>query len=82
MAKTLYETVLLNEEGVIPSKYESREDGNDLWYLDNGASNHMTGNLSFFFELNKRIGGKVKFGDDSFVDIQGKRVYSIRRRRR
>ncbi|XP_076943581.1 uncharacterized protein LOC143613864 [Bidens hawaiensis] len=55
---------------VIPGNYESK-DGDD-WYLDNGASNHMTGNMSFFSELNNRVTGKVKFGDHSYVDISGK----------
>ncbi|XP_076913448.1 uncharacterized protein LOC143572077 [Bidens hawaiensis] len=59
---------------VIPKDYEGDSNEQDLWYLDNGASNHMTGNLSFFSELNKRVGGKVKFGDGSYVDICGKRV--------
>lgn len=35
-------------------------------------SNHMTGNLSFFTELNERTRGSVKIGDDSFVEIHGK----------
>ncbi|XP_022030648.1 uncharacterized protein LOC110931571 [Helianthus annuus] len=44
----------------------------DTWYLDNGASNHMTGNRVYFFELNERVTGKVKFGDGSYIDIRGK----------
>ncbi|KAJ9551622.1 hypothetical protein OSB04_015667 [Centaurea solstitialis] len=72
MVKSLYETVFLNEEKVIPNRYETGKDENNIWYLDNGASNHMTGNLSFFTELNRRIGGRVKFGDDSVVEIHGK----------
>ncbi|KAJ9566346.1 LOW QUALITY PROTEIN: hypothetical protein OSB04_002312 [Centaurea solstitialis] len=72
MHEILYETVLLNEENVIPSRYETHNEKGDIWYLDNGASNHMTGNLSFFTEINKRIGGRVKFGDSSCVEIRGK----------
>ena len=43
-----------------------------MWYLDNGASNHMTGERSYFSELNESIKGKVKFGDGSCVDNNGK----------
>ncbi|KAD4586312.1 hypothetical protein E3N88_23913 [Mikania micrantha] len=39
--------------------------------LDNGASNHMTGNREFFSELIEKT-GRVKFGDGSAVDIKGK----------
>jgi hypothetical protein len=47
---------------VIPKLYEPEE---DTWSLDNGASNNMTGNRSYFSEMNERIIGKVRFGDDS-----------------
>nr|GEV76176.1 zinc finger, CCHC-type [Tanacetum cinerariifolium] len=43
-----------------------------LWYLDNGASNHMTGVREHFKELNKKVSGKVRFGDGSYIDIKGK----------
>ncbi|KAK1419880.1 hypothetical protein QVD17_29300 [Tagetes erecta] len=66
------EKVFLNEERVIPKKFQSEPKDKNVWYLDNGASNHMTGNRMFFSELNERITGKVKFGDDSCVDIHGK----------
>ncbi|KAJ9542758.1 hypothetical protein OSB04_029264 [Centaurea solstitialis] len=36
------ETVFLNEEKYIPPKVEPNQDEVDVWYLDNGASNHMT----------------------------------------
>ncbi|XP_009124283.2 uncharacterized protein LOC103849223 [Brassica rapa] len=69
----MHEMVFLNEENVIPKTLvqNKREDG--MWYLDNGASNHMTGERSYFFEFNESIKGKVKFGDGSCVDINGKR---------
>ncbi|XP_076929719.1 uncharacterized protein LOC143594251 [Bidens hawaiensis] len=59
-----------NEKKVIAGNYESKD--GDEWYLDNSASNHMTGNKSFFSELNNRVTGNVKFGDDSYVNISGK----------
>ncbi|XP_035840327.1 uncharacterized protein LOC118487519 [Helianthus annuus] len=67
------ETVFLNEEWVNPKRFETEPMEKDTWYLDNGASNHMTGNRAYFFELNERVTGKVKFGDGSCIDIRGKR---------
>ncbi|XP_076883181.1 uncharacterized protein LOC143531859 [Bidens hawaiensis] len=61
MVQCVQEKVYLNEQKVIPKDYKGDSDEQDLWYLDNGTSNHMTGNVSFFFELNKRVSGKVKF---------------------
>lgn len=43
----LNEVVFLNEEKVVPSKYEA-VNGDDIWYLDNGASNHMSGDRRYF----------------------------------
>nr|TKS05948.1 hypothetical protein D5086_0000128100 [Populus alba] len=68
----MHEVVFLNEENVIPKKYETNEREGGVWYLDNGASNHMTGNKTYFLELNENIKGKVKFGDGSCVEIGGK----------
>lgn len=61
--------VLLNEEKkfLASKKFEM-----DTWYLDNGASNHMTGVQEYFVELDERITGQECFGDDSKVQINGK----------
>ena len=48
-------------------KYDS-----NLRYLDNGASNHITGQKSRFKELDEGISGHVKFGDGSTVEIKGR----------
>ena len=42
------------------------------WYLDSGASNHMTGSKEAFFKLDNDVTGTVKFGDGSRVAIQGR----------
>jgi hypothetical protein len=44
----------------------------DTWFLDTGASNHMTGYQSVFAELDMFVIGTVKFGDRLVVDIQGR----------
>ncbi|GJY40225.1 ribonuclease H-like domain, reverse transcriptase, RNA-dependent DNA polymerase [Tanacetum coccineum] len=43
-----------------------------LWYLDNGASNHMTRVTEHFKELDEKVSGKVRFGDGSYIEIKGK----------
>jgi len=68
----IHEVVYLNEKNCNPEKYESNTDADDIWYLDNGASNHMTGDKRYFSSMDNTITGKVRFGDDSRVDIMGK----------
>ena len=47
-------------------------DQEQRWYLDSGASNHMTGSKESFSELDGDVTGTVKFGDSSRVAIQGR----------
>ncbi|XP_013617142.1 PREDICTED: uncharacterized protein LOC106323590 [Brassica oleracea var. oleracea] len=68
----IHEIVYLNERNVKPKEFDSNTDGDRIWYLDNGASNHMTGNRSYFRSIDETITGKVCFGDDSRIDIKGK----------
>jgi hypothetical protein len=42
------------------------------WYLDTGATNHMTGRGEVFSELDQAMQGTVKFRDGSVVNICGK----------
>ncbi|GJV57642.1 uncharacterized mitochondrial protein-like protein [Tanacetum coccineum] len=72
MMNHIQETIFMNEEKYTPPKNESNTDEDDVWYFDNGASNHMTGNYSYFSELNENITGRIKFGDGSCVRIKGK----------
>ena len=52
--------------------FETEKNLDNLWYLDNGASNHMSGNRAFFVDLDEEVTGKVRFEDDSRIDIRGK----------
>ena len=64
--------VFLNEEKakVVPGRDD--EPVETTWYLDTGASNHMTGNRSAFTELDETVTGNVRFGDGSVVQIKGR----------
>lgn len=71
-ALMMHEVVYLNEKNVVPNKFETSSNNDNVWYLDNGASNHMTGILAYFSKLDESVTGKVRFGDDSRIDIIGK----------
>ena len=50
----MHEVVYLYEGKVMLSNYESKREDN-MWYLDNGASNHMTGDRRYFKNINETI---------------------------
>lgn len=60
----MHKVVYLNEKNCIPEKYETNTDTADIWYLDNGTSNHITGDQRYFSSLDDGVTGKVRFGDD------------------
>ncbi|XP_013632898.1 PREDICTED: uncharacterized protein LOC106338479 [Brassica oleracea var. oleracea] len=68
----MHEVVFLNEERVFPKRFDECDGNTSIWYLDNGASNHMTGKRESFSNLEESIQGKVKFDDGSNVEIVGK----------
>ena len=73
----MHEVVYLNKKNVVPEKYETNSGDDNTWYLDNGASNHMTGDQRYFSKLDTTITGEVRFGDDSRIDIRGKGTISF-----
>lgn len=60
------QTVHLSEKTVVPVQCD---DG--VWVLDTGASNHMTGSRAALSQLDEGVGGTVRFGDGSCVEICG-----------
>ncbi|XP_074322780.1 uncharacterized protein LOC141659750 [Apium graveolens] len=52
------------------TKLNTEED--NMWYLDNGASSHMTGHRGKFKDLDETVMGQVKFGDRSMIHIKGR----------
>lgn len=54
------------------AKGDEKNSESNFWYLDNGASNHMTGGKTKFVELDEHITGQVRFGDGSTMEIKGK----------
>nr|AAG60200.1 putative gag-pol polyprotein [Oryza sativa Japonica Group] len=62
----------LDEPKVLVSLCDgSSNDKADGWYLDTGATHHMTGRREFFTEFDSSVRGTVKFGDASGVEIKG-----------
>lgn len=44
----------------------------DVWFLDSGCSNHMTGNLEMFSSLDENVKSDVTLGNDNKVLVKGK----------
>jgi len=60
------QVVHLQEKKVVPVECED-----DVWHLDTGASNHMTGMISVLSNIDQTVHGSVRFGDGSTVSIEG-----------
>ncbi|XP_073363669.1 uncharacterized protein [Aegilops tauschii subsp. strangulata] len=64
--------VFLNEEKAFITPSIDGDQGRQSWFLDTGATNHMTGSLESFAELDRSVSGTVRFADGSMVKICGR----------
>ena len=55
----------------------SEEGSPEVWYLDNGCSNHMSGNKSLFSFIDKTFKSKIKMGNNETIFIVGKRSIMV-----
>ena len=61
------------DEGVLMMAYKDTvSDSDTVWYLDTGASNHMSGHKHLFVEIQEIEDGHVSFGDASKVQVKGR----------
>lgn len=65
-------TVILDEVRAQVHLGKEDDQRDVAWYLDTGASNHMTGRRDVFAELDTGVTGSIKFGNGSIVDIRGR----------
>jgi hypothetical protein len=65
--------VVLREEKVFVQlgKPEACRD-TSMWIVDTGATNHMTRSCTALIDLDTRVRGTVRFGDDSAAEIEGR----------
>eukprot|EP00253_Pinus_taeda_P031489 PITA_31489 len=54
-----------------------QEKKNDIWYLDSGRSNHMSGNIEMVSNLEERVKSEVTLGTNSKVFVMGKGIVNI-----
>ncbi|KAK7377339.1 hypothetical protein VNO80_02762 [Phaseolus coccineus] len=65
---------LEEEEELLLMSYLEKHQANreEVWFLDSGCSNHMTGCKDWFFDLEEGFNRSVKLGNDTRMSVVGK----------
>ena len=53
------------------------QETSDIWYIDSGCSNHMTGGRNFFVNLNENLRSQVTLKDRKGHNVEGKGVVDV-----
>lgn len=69
-----------NPKNVLLTCNIAQDKQEDFWFLDSGCSNHMTGNIEMFANLDEDVKSEVTTGTDSKISVKGKGRVSIRAR--
>ncbi|KHN27834.1 hypothetical protein glysoja_032982, partial [Glycine soja] len=75
--RNAYEAQLAQDEDsdfdnvLLMATTNSEEDNVNLWYLDTGCSNHMTGHREWFVNIDDKVKSTIKFIDNSSVTAKG-----------
>ena len=55
----------------------AEEKNENIWFLDSGCSNHMTGNIAMFSMLYENMKSQVTLGTDSKIYVTGKGIVNV-----
>eukprot|EP00253_Pinus_taeda_P019347 PITA_19347 len=69
-----------NPKNVLLTCNIAQDKQEDVWFLDSGCSNHMTGNIAMFANLDENVKSEVTPRTDSKIAVKGKGRVSIRAR--
>ena len=62
----------ISQDNVLLACNMAEINSDDIWFLDSGCSNHMTGNIALFFALDQSVQSQVTLGTDSKISVMGK----------
>eukprot|EP00253_Pinus_taeda_P010645 PITA_10645 len=66
-----------NSKNVLLTCNIAQDKQEDVWFLDSGCNNHMTGNIAMFANLDEDVKSEVTTGTDSKIAVKGKGSVSI-----
>ena len=67
-----------NPKNVLLTCNIAQDKQEDFWFLDSGCSNHMTGNIAMFANLDENVKSEGTTGTDDMISVKGKGRVSIR----
>eukprot|EP00253_Pinus_taeda_P025032 PITA_25032 len=62
----------ISQDNVLLACNMAETNSEDIWFLDSGCSNHMTGNITLFSALDQSLKSQVTLWTDSKIFVMGK----------